>query len=192
MNRLKILVVALLGVAALEAVSAVAAPKYKPTVKADVGLYPNDFGPSEIDVSHYPPKMKLYYQVFSKKCQACHTIARPINSQFLELTDQEISAMKKTQPEIFKAGPDIVKPEEKIWSRYVHRMMSKPGCPVGDDGKKIWEFLVFDSKQRKMGQGFKSWAANRTKLLADFVKLYPKQYQSLVKNGFLAPVSGGK
>lgn len=192
MNRFKILIIASFGVAAFSAMSVIAETKYKPTVKADVGLYPNDFGSTTINVSHYPPKMKLYYQVFSKKCQACHTIARPINSQFLELTQGEIEKAKKTQPELFKAGNNIVEPEEKIWSRYVHRMMSKPGCPVGDDGKKIWEFLVFDSKQRKMGKGFESWAANRKKLLADFVKLYPKQYQTLVKNGSLKPVSGGK
>lgn len=187
MNRLKLLIVSL---AAFTALSAVAAAKYKPTVKADVGLYPNDFGPTTIDVSHYPPKMKLYYKVFSQKCQACHTIARPINSQFLELSEDEIEAAKKTQPALFKVGTNIVKPEAKIWSRYVHRMMSKPGCPVGADGKKIWEFLVFDSKQRKMGKGFQSWVSNRTKLLNDFKKLYPKDYANLVKNGSLQPLKG--
>ena len=101
MNRLKIIAVSLLAVLA---VATAASAKYKPTVKADVGIYPNDFGATTIDVSHYPPKMKLYYKVFSQKCQACHTIARPINSQFLELTADEIAAAKKTQPEIFKVG----------------------------------------------------------------------------------------
>lgn len=189
MNRLKVLVVTFLAVSF---VAVVASAKYKPTVKADVGLYPNDFGPTTIDVSHYPPKMKLYYKVFSQKCQACHTIARPINSQFLELSDADIATAKKAQPELFKVGTNIVKAEPKIWSRYVHRMMSKPGCPVGADGKKIWEFLVFDSKQRKMGKGFKSWVSNRTKLLNNFKKLYPKAYDTLVKNGSLQPIGGGK
>ena len=92
MNRLKVFAVSLIAVLS---VAAVASAKYKPTVKADVGIYPNDFGPTTIDVSHYPPKMKLYYKVFSQKCQACHTIARPINSQFLELTDAEMAAAKK-------------------------------------------------------------------------------------------------
>lgn len=187
MNRLKIFAMSLIAVLA---VAAAASAKYKPTVKADVGIYPNDFGPTTIDVSHYPPKMKLYYKVFSQKCQACHTIARPINSQFLELTADEIAAAKKTQPEIFKVGPNIIKAEPKIWSRYVHRMMSKPGCPVKQDGKKIWEFLVFDSKQRKMGKNLKSWIANRTKLLNNFKKLYPKDYQHLVSNGSLQPIGG--
>jgi hypothetical protein len=41
-----------------------------------------------------------------------------------------------------------VLPDE--WSRYVKRMMRKPGSGIDSaDGKKIFEFLVYDSSVRK-------------------------------------------
>lgn len=64
------------------------------------GLYPNDFGPAEIDVTAYPKEQRLAYKVFAFKCQACHTIARPINSQFLELTAAEIAKAQRDEPEL--------------------------------------------------------------------------------------------
>lgn len=148
-----------------------------PTKSSD--LYPNDFGPAEIDVSGYPKELKASYRVFTLKCAACHTIARPINSQFLELTPEELAKAKKEDPGLFK-DDKLVRPEEKIWSRYVHRMMAKPGCPVkGDDGKKIWEFLVYDSKARKTGANAKAWRENRAHLLHEFQERYPDGYRKL-------------
>ena len=36
------------------------------------------------------------------------------------------------------------------WSRYIKRMMHKPGSGISaGDGKKIYEFLVYDSSERK-------------------------------------------
>jgi len=82
-----------------------------------------DKGPATIDVSKYPPEMQENYKLFSKKCTHCHTLARPINSDF--------------------ALPDE-------WSRYVKRMMRKPDSQISaDQAKKIYEFLVYDSKNRK-------------------------------------------
>jgi hypothetical protein len=41
-----------------------------------------------------------------------------------------------------------VLPDE--WSRYLHRMMSKPGSGIdGGSGAKIYDFLVYDSSVRK-------------------------------------------
>ena len=61
--------------------------------------------------------------MFTQKCSQCHKLSRPINS-------------------------DYALPSE--WSRYVHRMMSKPGSGIdGSNGKKIYEFLVYDSSVRK-------------------------------------------
>ena len=61
--------------------------------------------------------------MFTQKCSQCHKLSRPINS-------------------------DYALPSE--WSRYVHRMMSKPGSGIdGSNGKKIYEFLVYDSSIRK-------------------------------------------
>ena len=59
--------------------------------------------------------------------------------------------------------------EPDIWQRYVKRMMSKPGCEISkEEGKKIWEFLVYDSGQRKMGASKADWLKHRQGLLDQF------------------------
>jgi len=43
---------------------------------------------------------------------------------------------------------DYATPDE--WSRYIKRMMHKPGSGISNaDGKKIYDFLVYDSSVRK-------------------------------------------
>src|SRR5215831_21417725 len=80
-------------------------------------------GPATINVGGYPQALQGYYQVFSQKCSQCHKLSRPINS-------------------------DYALPDE--WSRYIKRMMHKPGSGISaGDGKKIYEFLVYDSSVRK-------------------------------------------
>jgi hypothetical protein len=80
-------------------------------------------GPATISVSGYPQAIQGNYQVFSQKCSQCHKLSRPINS-------------------------DFVLPSE--WSRYIHRMMSKPGSGIDSgSGAKIYDFLVYDSSVRK-------------------------------------------
>jgi hypothetical protein len=80
-------------------------------------------GPATINVSKYPDGVKDNYEVFSTKCSQCHKLSRPINS-------------------------DYALPEE--WSRYIKRMMHKPGSGISaGDGKKIYDFLVYDSSIRK-------------------------------------------
>lgn len=82
-----------------------------------------DRGPDSIDVSGYPEEMRARYEIFARKCSKCHTLARPINS-------------------------DYALPEE--WSRYVKRMMRKPGSEISPaEGKEIYEFLAYDSSVRK-------------------------------------------
>lgn len=82
-----------------------------------------DSGPATINISKYPAGIQQNYAVFSQKCAQCHKLSRPINS-------------------------DFVLPEE--WSRYIHRMMSKPGSGIdGASGAKIYDFLVYDSSVRK-------------------------------------------
>lgn len=82
-----------------------------------------DKGPAKIDVSKYPKEMRDRYKVFVEKCGKCHTPARAINCEFV-LEDE--------------------------WERYVKRMMNKSGTFIsGDQGKLIYEFLVYDSKTRK-------------------------------------------
>jgi cytochrome c5 len=80
-------------------------------------------GPATVDVSKYPDGVKENYEVFSTKCSQCHKLSRPINS-------------------------DYALPEE--WSRYIKRMMHKPGSGISaGDGKRIYDFLAYDSSVRK-------------------------------------------
>jgi mono/diheme cytochrome c family protein len=85
-------------------------------------VLPQDKGPDKIDVSAYPAPMQAAYKIFASKCSKCHTIARPINTM-----------MKRDE-----------------WERYVKRMMHKPNSGINDNqGKQIFEFLVFDQTERK-------------------------------------------
>ena len=80
-------------------------------------------GPATVDISKYPDGIKANYEVFSQKCTQCHKLSRPINS-------------------------DYALPDE--WSRYVKRMMHKPGSGINAaEGKEIYEFLAYDSSVRK-------------------------------------------
>jgi hypothetical protein len=80
-------------------------------------------GPATINVSGYPQGIQDDYAVFAQKCTQCHKLSRPINS-------------------------DYALPDE--WSRYIKRMMNKPGSGIGGgDAKKIYDFLVYDSSVRK-------------------------------------------
>ncbi|HZR20878.1 MAG TPA: hypothetical protein VFE51_26585 [Verrucomicrobiae bacterium] len=92
-----------------------------PATKARVERF--EKGPATIDVSKYPQGIQENYEVFSQKCSQCHKLNRPINS-------------------------DYALPDE--WSRYIKRMMYKPGSGISSaEGKKIFEFLVYDSSIRK-------------------------------------------
>lgn len=80
-------------------------------------------GPKTIDVSKYPKEMQENYKVFAKTCSKCHSLARPINSNY--------------------ALPDE-------WERYIKRMKRKPGSGISSgDAKAIHDFLVYDSQVRK-------------------------------------------
>ncbi len=85
-------------------------------------IYPADKGPNYIDVSEYPQKMQELYELFTRKCSRCHTVARPINSTFT--------------------------PEE--WRKYVHKMRQKPGSGLTlKTTDQIIEFLIYDAKHRE-------------------------------------------
>jgi hypothetical protein len=89
--------------------------------KARIDKY--EQGPATIDVSKYPQGIQDDYEIFSQKCTQCHKLSRPVNC-------------------------DYALPDE--WSRYVKRMMRKPGSGIDSaDGKKIYEFLTYDSSVRK-------------------------------------------
>ena len=84
--------------------------------------YPADNGTDFIDVSEYPEEMQTLYAIFTRKCSRCHTIARPINSDF--------------------------KAEE--WRKYVLKMMRKPGSGLNPKtAEQIIKFLTYDAQHRK-------------------------------------------
>lgn len=124
--------------------------------KAQKNPYANDLGPDTIDASKYPKDIQEGYAILRVKCAKCHTPSRPLNSQFTD---------------------------SPTWERYVKRMMKKPGCDIPPaDGKKIWQFLVYDSKTRKLdasGKETEAWKAHRQKLLDEFKTKYPARYKEL-------------
>ena len=113
----------LLGVAAFAAIGVGFALAQALDAETQARIERFEKGPATINVSSYPAGAQQDYAVFAQKCSQCHKLSRPINSDF--------------------ALPDE-------WSRYVHRMMSKPGSGIdGGSGVKIYDFLVYDSSVRK-------------------------------------------
>ena len=154
--------------------------------KALQNPYPNDLGPDQIDdiVKGYPKNAQAGYKLLKVRCAQCHSPARPLNSRFVEPNvakekkEAAVEELKKSQPELFK-NDGVWQVEGGIWSRYVKRMMSKPGCKISkEEGKSIWEFLVHDG-QRKIGANAKTWEAHRKKLIEDFKKKHPERYKEL-------------
>lgn len=143
--------------------------------------FANDLGPETVDVSGYPKVIQEGYAVFAKKCASCHSLSRAINSSFIELSDLEKTKAVKAQP-LLGTDPRIWKMEPDIWRRYVKRMAYKPGSTIApSEAMRIYAFLVYDSKARKMGARAKEWQAQRTRFLEDFQKLHPVRFQELYK-----------
>lgn len=153
-----------------------------PVDKAALAPFANDLGPADIDVSKYPAEHQKTYKELLPKCSKCHSVARVLNSQFVELSAPDLEAEKKTNPDILK-DPALIQVEAEIWKRYVKRMMAKPGCDIAPpDGKAIWQFLAYDGKKRKTGKNFAAWKAQRLKLLEQFKSKYPERYAELYKS----------
>ena len=120
-NRFSVFLLGAATLALLGAGVARAADPLDAETKARVERF--EKGALTIDVSKYPEGIRDNYEVFSTKCTQCHKLSRPINSDY--------------------ASPDE-------WSRYVKRMMHKPGSGISSaEGKKIYEFLTYDSSVRK-------------------------------------------
>jgi hypothetical protein len=114
----------LLGVAALVLLGAgVARAEDQLDAETKARLDRFEKGPATIEVAKYPQGIQDNYETFSQKCAQCHKLSRPVNC-------------------------DYALPDE--WSRYVKRMMRKPGSGIDSaDGRKIYEFLTYDSSVRK-------------------------------------------
>ena len=141
--------------------------------------FPNDAGPEQIDVSKYSADAQANYRLFVRQCSQCHSLARPINSQFLELSPEEQTAARAKAPDLFK-NDQIWHVEEHVWSRFVKRMMAKPGANIqGEEAKRIWQFLASDSRARKMGDSQDMWRLHRQKLLEDFKKKFARRFEEI-------------
>ncbi len=117
-----------LTAAALLALAAAAFAAGKLTEREKAARFPYDLGPDTIDVSRYPKEQQEAYALFAVKCSQCHTLARPINSPLSTRQD---------------------------WQRFVERMHAKihasSKSPLTEsDEARIVDFLVFDSKIRKL------------------------------------------
>ena len=120
-NKFCAFLLGLTALALLGAALARAEDQLDAETKARIDKY--EQGPATIDVSKYPQGIQDDYEIFSQKCTQCHKLSRPVNC-------------------------DYALPDE--WSRYVKRMMRKPGSGIDSaDGKKIYEFLTYDSSVRK-------------------------------------------
>jgi len=154
--------------------------------KALSNPYANDLGPDKVDVSSYPKQVQEGYKLLVVRCAQCHTPSRPLNSQFVEAEGKSEAEREKNAAALKAANPELAKHknvwqlEGGIWQRYVKRMMSKPGCNIAkDEGKKIWEFISYDSRVRKLGANKAKWAEHRKKLLAEFKVKNPARYKEL-------------
>jgi hypothetical protein len=86
-------------------------------------VFSADKGPDSLDVSKYPKDKQDEYKIFAEKCSKCHTLARPINSEY-------------------------ALPEE--WTAYVDKMRHKKRSGIDDDVQKaVTDFLIYDSSVRK-------------------------------------------
>ncbi|MBI2119226.1 MAG: hypothetical protein HYT97_06335 [Elusimicrobia bacterium] len=86
-----------------------------------------DLGPATVDVSSYPLNIQESYKLFLAVCSSCHTSSRPLNSPYIKAYD---------------------------WKRFIKRMHIKMGTRGyaldPKEEKRIVEFLVYDSKIRKI------------------------------------------
>ena len=154
--------------------------------KALKNPYANDLGPAEINLTGYPESLKEGYKFLAAKCSKCHPSSRPINSEFVEPEGKNpaerktsLEKLKKENPDVFKEK-NVWKVDANMWERYVKRMMAKPGCEISRaEGKKIWEFLVYDSSRRKLGKNKEAWAKQRRGLLTQFKEKHPARYKEL-------------
>lgn len=99
------------------------------TTQEEKATRPEDLGSETVDVSSYPPVQQENYQIFLAKCSRCHSPARPLNSKITS---------------------------EEDWEHFVSmmhgRLLSRGMGPVWkpEEGRRIIEFLAYDSKIRKV------------------------------------------
>lgn len=103
-----------------------------------------DLGPAAVDVSAYPSSYQQGYKLFSAVCATCHSTARALNAPYAEAD---------------------------TWKRYVRRMHvkmeSRSALPAPQEEALILEFLIYDSKVRKLDKS-EEFQAQQEKLKTRF------------------------
>lgn len=148
------------------------------------GTYANDLGPGSVDDNGIPPGLKNGYKLLRVRCIKCHTVARPLNAQYIEADEMFRAKLLASNPEALK-DPNLLKLESEIWRRMVKRMIAKPGNTIlSNEGKEIHAFLVwyYLDKVGPSGAASESWINHRRGLLAEFKKKYPERYKELYGN----------
>ncbi len=78
-------------------------------------------------VATFPPEVQGSYELFTRRCSRCHSLARPLTAQ---ITDRE------------------------HWARYVTRMRRQPGSGISPaDGETILVFLEYWGRNRGTDSG---------------------------------------
>lgn len=91
-------------------------------------LYYSDLGPDAVDVSGYPAQQRYNYEIFSRQCSRCHTLARAINSPVQSRTYWHFHAARMS----------------------LHSRFRRAGPIPPDEMKAILDFLEYDARVRKI------------------------------------------
>lgn len=103
-----------------------AIPQAPPERRA-AALFYSDLGPDTVDVSTYPPEIKRAYPIYNRICSSCHTLARSINSPYVD---------------------------RAWWEFYLSSMRMRAhfhGRPLSsEDLHSVLDFLEHDARKRKV------------------------------------------
>ena len=148
------------------------------------GFYANDLGFKGADDGRIPPELKNGYRLVNSKCVKCHTVARPLNAQYIEADEAFRAKLLAMNPAALD-DPRLLKVESDAWRRMVKRMMAKPGNNIlPNDAKEIHAFLAwyYLDKVGANGVAAESWRNHRRKLLEELKNKYPERYKELYEN----------
>lgn len=140
--------------------------------------FPEDLGPSVVDVSGYPPEQQRVYQNIFLPVYAVLRggAARALNSPLIEIDLAGEEAERRAHPEI-AGDPRLASYTRDGWRREVLRVKNRPpccgSCPIlaRADAEALRRFFVYDSLRRKTGAAAEDWAAQRRELIRRFAEI---------------------
>lgn len=160
------------------------ASKQKDSSK-QIDTLPEDYGPDRIFAMTYPANIQKGYDLLMKNCTNRVDRARLLNAPYVEVKSEELVKIKAEQPEVLKDRKiwqiELSEPGKPgIWQRRAQQMQRESAGKIrNEDARLIWQFLVYDSKSRKLGSAAKPWRERRQKLLDEFKTKHPAKYEEL-------------